>query len=308
MAQWGSARYDALGSTRQTYRAVCRLLRELWQMPPLTTDSMLTVIQQIVQVLEQWAPPDLAESWDNTGLLLGDRRTEISRIMTCLTLTPDVATEAIQRRAGLVVSHHPILFKPVQRITSDTPEGNMLLELIGAGVAVYSPHTAFDSAEQGINQSLAERLGLRQVAPLRVLSSSPETPPRGSGRFGELPESASMEEFLHRIHSALKVTRLEFTGDRKLPVSRVAVACGSAAEFLRDARQRDCQLLVTGEARFHAFLEARTTGIGLVAIGHYASERPAVDDLAAHLHRAFPDVEVWASQLERDPVQWSLSE
>jgi dinuclear metal center YbgI/SA1388 family protein len=113
------------------------------------------------------APLSLAADWDKVGLLLGDRYAEVQRIMTCLTVTPQSVAEAIEGGAQLIVTHHPVLFRAVKRLTSDTTEGKMLAELIRAGVAVYSAHTAYDDATGGINESIAGRLGLRQVKPLR---------------------------------------------------------------------------------------------------------------------------------------------
>jgi dinuclear metal center YbgI/SA1388 family protein len=127
---------------------------------------MLTV-GTVLDFLERFAPPSLAAGWDNVGLLLGERTAPVQRVMTCLTVTPESAAEAVQRRAELVVTHHPIFFKPVRRLTGDTPEGRMLLSLARAGVAVYSPHTAFDNTAGGINDVLARRLGLTDVRPLR---------------------------------------------------------------------------------------------------------------------------------------------
>jgi dinuclear metal center YbgI/SA1388 family protein len=124
-------------------------------------------VAAVVEWLERFAPRELAADWDNVGLLLGDRAAPAGRVMTCLTVTPESAAEAVERQAGLVVTHHPILFRPVQRLTTDTPEGRMLLSLIRAGVAVYSPHTAFDNTRGGINEMLARRLGLAEVTPLR---------------------------------------------------------------------------------------------------------------------------------------------
>src|SRR5216683_240237 len=98
----------------------------------------------ILDYLEQFAPLSLAAEWDNVGLLLGDRSAPIQRVMTCLTVTPETAAEAVDENAQLIVTHHPILFRPIQRLTSATPEGRMLLALAKAGVAVYSPHTASD--------------------------------------------------------------------------------------------------------------------------------------------------------------------
>lgn len=132
----------------------------------------MTTVGGIALFIDRFAPKSLAESWDNVGLLIGDRTAEVSRVMTCLTVTPTSAREAIDRKAQLIVTHHPVLFRPVQRLTADDPQGRMLLELIRAGVAVYSPHTAFDSTAGGINEMLAERIGLTGCRPLRPSTNS----------------------------------------------------------------------------------------------------------------------------------------
>src|SRR5947209_8063121 len=111
----------------------------------------MPTVAAVLDFLEQLAPLDLAADWDNVGLLLGDRAASVERVMTCLTVTPEAAAEAIAERVQLVVTHHPILFRPVKRLTTDAADGRMLLDLVRAGVAVYSPHTAFDNATAGIN-------------------------------------------------------------------------------------------------------------------------------------------------------------
>jgi dinuclear metal center YbgI/SA1388 family protein len=127
---------------------------------------MLTVAA-VVEYLERFAPPQLAAEWDNVGLLLGDPKSEVRQIMTCLTVTPETAAEAVAAGAQLIVTHHPILFRPVKRLTSGTIEGRTLLPLARAGVAVYCPHTSFDNTSGGINDKLARRLGLVQPVALR---------------------------------------------------------------------------------------------------------------------------------------------
>jgi dinuclear metal center YbgI/SA1388 family protein len=134
---------------------------------------MLTVAS-VVAYLKDFAPPALAASWDNVGLLLGDESTPVRRLLTCLTVTADSSAEAVEAGAQLIVSHHPILFRAVQRLTAATPEGNMLLSLARAGIAVYSPHTAFDNTPGGINDVLAARLGLVDVVPLRRRLAPPQ--------------------------------------------------------------------------------------------------------------------------------------
>lgn len=127
----------------------------------------MPTLAEVIDFLEQFAPPSLAAEWDNVGLLLGDRAAPADRIMTCLTVTPESAAEALERGANLIVTHHPVLFRATKRLTTATTEGRMLLALLRAGVAVYSPHTALDNTRGGINDALAARLGLIEVAPLR---------------------------------------------------------------------------------------------------------------------------------------------
>ncbi len=124
-------------------------------------------VSDLTRFLERFAPTDLAEDWDNVGLLVGDPARPVRRVMTCVTLTPDVAAEAIAEQADLVVTHHPVLFKPTQRLVATDPQSRMLMDLIAARVAVYSPHTAYDNDAAGINQQLAEGLGLLDIEALK---------------------------------------------------------------------------------------------------------------------------------------------
>jgi dinuclear metal center YbgI/SA1388 family protein len=126
----------------------------------------MPTVADITAFLDRFAPPALAAEWDNVGLLLGAAAAPVRSIMTCLTVTPESAGEAVEAGVSVVVSHHPILFRPTKRLTSATAEGRVLLDLARADVAVYSPHTAFDNCAGGINDLLAQRLGLSEVTAL----------------------------------------------------------------------------------------------------------------------------------------------
>lgn len=256
-------------------------------------------IEDIGTLLQRFAPPRLAESWDNVGLLVGDRRCEARRVMTCLTVTPSTTAEAIAGRADLIVAHHPLPFAAVKRLTTDTTVGRMLLDLIAARVAVYSPHTAFDSAADGINQRLAAGLGLRGILPL-----VPHEEGQGAGRYGWLETPLTLTQLAECVKRFLSVQRLQIVGNDDQQVRSVAVACGAAGEFLDAARSAGCDAMLVGETRFHTCLEAEASGIGLLLPGHYASERFAVEFLATMLAEQFPGVEIWASREERDPLRW----
>jgi dinuclear metal center YbgI/SA1388 family protein len=141
----------------------------------------VTTVADVIGWLEQFAPAHLAEPWDNVGLLWGDPSSLSPRVMTCLTVTPTTAAEAIREQAALIVSHHPVLFREVKKIRADVPETGFLWRLARAGVSIASPHTAFDNTHQGINDLLARRLGLVDVMALRPAASSRDAlarPPR----------------------------------------------------------------------------------------------------------------------------------
>ena len=127
----------------------------------------MTTVSDVVDWLERFAPARLAEPWDNVGLLWGDPSAVVQAAMTCLTVTPVTAAEAIEEGAALIVSHHPILFREVKRIRADFPDTAPLWKLARAGVAIASPHTAFDNTRDGINDILCHRLGLNDVTHLR---------------------------------------------------------------------------------------------------------------------------------------------
>ena len=361
-------------------------------------------IAELCTFLDVFSPRRLAAEWDNVGLLFGDRKGPCTRVMTCLTVTPESADEAIERRAELIVTHHPVLFRPTKRLTADSSEGAMLWRLARAGIAVYSPHTAFDNASQGINARLAERLGLRDVVPLRKSAPAPSckvvvfvptqdldtvasamfkagagqignykecsfrlegtgtffgnetanpsvgqkgrreevtefrleavcphdrvdavvagmrkahsyeepaydiyaliSPPskEGEGRLGTLPTSTTLAEFAALVKQKLGSRLVELAGDPTSRVQKVALACGAAGEFQRDAARVGADVFLTGEARFHDCLSARAAGIGLVLAGHFATERFAVLELAQAIKLEFTDLEVWASERESDPL------
>lgn len=267
-----------------------------------------TTVDDVSRFLNSLAPRELAESWDNVGLLVGDRTRGVARLMTCLTLTPDSVGEAVAERCDLIVAHHPLPFKPLGRLTTDETAGRLLWQLMGAGISVYSAHTAFDSALRGINQRLAEGLGLSDIRPLTpstaasLLGTGNEG--LGSGRIGRFAADESLGSLVERVKSFLSLGGLHVVGSLDRAVREVAVGCGSAGTFLSAARQAGCDVLVTGETNFHTCLEAESTGMALVLPGHFASERFGMERLADDLRSAFPAVQIWPSRAERDPLRW----
>ncbi len=179
---------------------------------------MLTV-EMVTEFLGRIAPLGLAEEWDNVGLLVGGPNHQVQRVMTCLTVTPNVVAEAVEGNVDLIVTHHPMPFHAVKRLTPDTPTGQMLLDLIASRVAVYSAHTAFDSAVNGINQRLARGLDLRGVFPL-VFSEEG----LGAGRTGWLEEPTPLGEIAETVKQFLRLDSIQVVGDSAHLIRSMAVA------------------------------------------------------------------------------------
>ncbi|MEM6329344.1 MAG: Nif3-like dinuclear metal center hexameric protein [Planctomycetota bacterium] len=260
----------------------------------------MATIADAAALLEQIAPARLAEEWDNVGLLTGDPAGPLRRVMTCLTVTPDSAAEAIDRGADLLVSHHPLPFRPLRRLTTDAVEGRLLWGLCRAAVAIYSPHTAFDSAAEGINRRLADGLGLADARPL---TPHREDATLGAGRVATPPAGATAQSLAEAAKAMLDIDHARLVGRPDAAVTRVALACGSGASMLDAAVAAGCDALVTGEATFHNCLAAEARGVALLLVGHYASERFAVEALAQELAAGLPGVEAWASRREHDPIR-----
>jgi dinuclear metal center YbgI/SA1388 family protein len=261
----------------------------------------MTALSEIIHILETIAPPALAEAWDNVGLLVGDRAREVKRVMICLTITPTTAREAIDGHVDLIVTHHPLPFQPVRQVTTDTTTGKLLWDLIGARIAVYSPHTAFDSARAGINAYLAEGLALKNGAPL--VPAGLEDVTEGAGRYGDVPGPTTLASIARTAKSFLKLDTVQVVGRDDQTITRVGIACGSGGSLLEAARLAGCDAFLIGETNFHTCLEAEARGMALVLTGHFASERFAVERLADWLAKQLPDVNVWASREESDPLR-----
>ncbi len=232
------------------------------------------------------------------GLLLGDFGAEVERVMTCLTITPQSAAEAIRQKANLIVTHHPLPFRPVRRITTEASDGKLLWDLARHGISVYSPHTAFDSTRHGINEQLAAGVGLTGIAPLIPTESDV-----GTGRQGRLAKPCGLDELSTRVKTFLRLDTLQLVGKPDRRVSHVGIACGSAGELLPAAAAAGCDCMITGELRFHDCLAAEALNVAVILAGHFASERFGVETLAQLLAKEFASLNVWASRDEHDPIR-----
>lgn len=258
-------------------------------------------ISDICSFLDLNLPKALAESWDNTGFLVGEKDQECRRLMTCLTVTPETVQEAVEEGADLIVSHHPMPFRPLKELTGQTTTGKLLRTLIKNDISLYCPHTSFDSAPVfGINQQLAEALGLEQIEPFIPNHECGG----GTGRMGTYTQPLTLRDFLAKVKNLFDLPYVQYVGDLEKPVKKVGIGCGSAGEFIQHALRFECSVFLTGETNFHTFLEAKAQGIGLVLMTHFAGEKYACGRLTEILKKEFPALErVWGCRNETEPLE-----
>jgi dinuclear metal center YbgI/SA1388 family protein len=258
-------------------------------------EVVLPKVSEIEQYLCELYPLALAESWDNVGLLIGRRSASVNKVMTCLTLSPDVADEASEQEVNLIVSHHPFPFKPSCKYTDATVEGRIFLKLVESGIAVFSSHTAFDGAAEGINELILKGLGLNMWEPIVPKDNLPG----GMGRMakGKL-EVDGVIESLKKFFSEPQLSVVR----GKPTIKKIGVVCGSGGDFVSTAFAKGVDCLITGEASFHNCLLARSLGMNLIVVGHFQSERFAMENLAKKIGSQFSDIFVFPSQRESNPI------
>lgn len=258
---------------------------------------MAVKVQQVLEILEQIAPPELACSWDNVGLLV-DAGRPVTSIMTALDITADVVRDAAESGCELIVSHHPVIFDPLRRVTAeDVPA--MLLQ---NGISAICMHTNLDAAAGGVNEVLAGIFGMQDPEPFaggcgRVGSIEPITVPQLARK--------AQQELAARCNApdAGPAVQVKFADTGK-PVQRLAVISGAGGSLFEEALAMGADCLLTGEANHHHACDAKRLGLSLIAAGHYATEFPVTAAVAEKLRAALPGVEVLVSTANKDPYTY----
>lgn len=259
----------------------------------------MTTVREIESFLYGWAPRELAESWDNVGLLVGDPEAAVERVLVALDITPQVAEEALERGCQLIVAHHPVMncaWHPVQTVRADDRQGRTLTALLRGGVAAICMHTNLDAAEGGVNDCLAQKLGLSGTIPLNE---------EKIGRIGTLSCEIPLEQFLHDVVKSLSCRGLRYR-DGGRPVHRVAVGGGACGEYIPHALAQGCDTFVTSDLRYNDFLDTR--GLNLIDAGHFPTEDVVCPEVVHRLQKAFPAICVSKSAVHRDAVQYYMIE
>ncbi len=231
-------------------------------------------VREVYDFLNSVAPYNTQCEWDNSGFITGSFDKEVDSVMLCLDCTNDVIEQAVANGCKLIVAHHPLIFKPVKRVETDTP----LYNAIKNGIAVLSCHTNLDMAIDGVNDALCKVLDIKDVQPI-VAENAPLM------RMGETDEK-SAQDFASFVRDKLNEC-VRLTACNK-NVKKVAVCGGAGGEYIPVAADAGCDTFVTGEAKHHEHLLAQMYGINLLVAGHFSTEKIVLESLCEKLLKAFP--------------------
>lgn len=262
-------------------------------------------VKEIHQYIDQIAPFSLQESWDNSGFLVGEGGKQIQRVLCALDITEHVVEEAVQLHAGLIVTHHPVIFHKLSSVTDESRTGAILLQLIAQNLAVISAHTNLDAAQGGVNDALAQALGLQHITPFTSLQTDCYGRSCGLGRMGLRGAKAASEfsAFAEFVRRRLSADGLRCY-DAGRPVEKVAVLGGAGADWLLEAAEKGCDTYITSDISHHHWHDAITAQVNLIDAGHFNTEQVIIPVLAKRLAEQFPSVEFICSQRCQQPYSF----
>ena len=262
----------------------------------------MTTVGDILSYLETLAPRSMKMDWDNVGLLCGGKNRPVTKVLVALDPFEGVCKEAAQWGAELILTHHPLIFSPLKSVTDETSIGRAVQLLCSAGISAINAHTNLDCAPGGVNDCLAQTLGLSDVQVIAPAGVDELGRPWGLLRQGAV-EIQPLSDFLPHAQEALHCDGLRYVNGRK-PVHRVAVGGGACASELMDAVHAGCDTFVTADVKYNQFWDAHGLGLNLIDAGHFATENPVVSLLAAKIAAAFPDITVKISETHRDCMKF----
>jgi len=246
---------------------------------------MAAKIADILKALETIAPLSLAEEWDNPGLQVGSKDMETDFILFSLDPTARAISKAIEKKIPLIITHHPLIFRPLRSLSPSYYPGQLIYEAVKNGTTIYAAHTNLDSCANGLNEIMARIIGVRDMAPLDRCSRDPLC---GIGRIGNIGP-VPFGKLLNQIQALLGPNEIRFMAPETQQVQKIAVVTGSGGSLLEKAFQAGCDLLITGDLEHHHYLTARALGMGLLDISHHMGEELPFREFAFFFQKYLKD-------------------
>ena len=256
-------------------------------------------ISNVMEILNEWAPEADAQEWDNVGLLVGSEKDELTGILVALDVTTAIANEAKDSGSNLIITHHPIIFNPLYSLRRDEYPASVIVQLIKNDLSLYTMHTNLDIAETGVNETLAERLKLKQIKPFD------DSELGAFGRIGELQSEVRMADFLKELKSVLKVESLTYRGDISQSIKKVALSSGAGGSFIETAIRMNADVVVSSDFKHSNWLEAEDR-IAIVNAGHFESEEVVLDSIIDKLGKRMDGVDISIRRAKSESKPYKL--
>lgn len=237
--------------------------------------------------MDQWAKPELIDSWDNTGFQVGDENQEVEKILIALDLDRLVLDKAINGNYQMIITHHPIIFKPLNQIISTNYKENLIIDLIKNNIIAYNAHSNLDLAKNGVSHALAERLNILNTKALKKVYND-ESYNYGYGQIGET-QSLSTIELIALIKSKLQIDKIILYGEMKDHLTKIAVCGGSGSDFIYDAYIQGADVYITGDIKYHDAQLANELGLTLIDAGHFNTEKVILPKIKEYLNNNLKD-------------------
>ena len=257
-------------------------------------------IKDIIAVLEEAAPLALQESYDNSGLQVGNPNDNINSILLCVDVTEEVVHEAVRLGAGLIISHHPPLFHPLKHLSCDTYIERAVVDAIRNNIAIYSCHTNLDCAPNGMSFALGNILGLNTISPLEP---SPIMLGAGMGVIGQLVSEMPLMEFLRAVKHSLGLKCIRFSQPNITTVRRVALCTGAGASLVSLAKTLGADVYLSSDFKYNDFLDA-DRNIVIADVGHFESEYCAINLIYEIITKKITNFAVHKSEKSVNPVNY----
>ena len=255
-------------------------------------------VRDIINVIEEFAPSSIQEGWDNSGLCIGSPDDEVTSILLALDCTPELIDEAVECGADMIVTHHPLIFSGLKKISSDDLVGRAVIKAIKNGISIYAAHTNADKVLSGVSGAMARRLGLENVSIL-----ADEGDGTGLGVVGTLPQPLTSRQALELVKERFGLKVVKSSKPVEGPVTKVAMCGGSGASLIKAAQMAGAQLYISGDISYHNFFTQNDFMI--MDIGHYESEIDIVEILFSLIKKNFPTFAVRITQnLNSNPIYY----
>ncbi|TCL55947.1 dinuclear metal center YbgI/SA1388 family protein [Kineothrix alysoides] len=256
---------------------------------------------KIIESLERLSPSSFAESWDNVGLLAGRTDKEVSRLCIALDATDEVIDEAVRAGADMLLTHHPLIFSPMKKVTAEDFIGRRVIKLLQNDISYYAMHTNFDV--MGMADAAADELGLKDRQVLDITYED-EIAKEGLGRYGRLIQIMTLEECASFVKETFELENVKIYGESDTPIEWAAVSPGSGKTMIKPAVSAGVEVLITGDIEHHEGLDAMAQGLSIIDAGHFGLEKIFIPYMKEYIRRELPQLTVFAAK-EKNPF-WIL--